>query len=230
MVTASLWSTVYSPVRTLCRRFVNSEWASFIGVLATFIVSGLGHEATFACLTREPPTGEVTLFFVLHGVCVGVEVLVKKKTSVGRWPVRQVVSRLLTVGFLCVTSGWLVFPQLNHVMERSASEALLVVDFFKRKLYDHGNKMLRLQNPFEILVGSLYLCIPYDHSVHFVRFVATGYVYVGRSAYFYSSICAKVSKLVVYKTKNLIELVVCKPVAVIVMKWRNQLTVVAEIL
>ncbi|CAH2069874.1 unnamed protein product [Thlaspi arvense] len=135
MVTAILRSSVYSPVRQICEHLVNPEWAIIIGVLATFIVSGVAHEALFVGLTREPPSGEVTWFFVLHGVCTVVEVWVKKKTFVGRWPVRPVVSRLVTVAFVCITGGWLFFPQLkrSNVMERRASEALLFIDFFKSK-------------------------------------------------------------------------------------------------
>ncbi|KAG2310641.1 hypothetical protein Bca52824_022198 [Brassica carinata] len=135
MVTAILRSSVFSPVRRICTHFLNSEWATIIGVLATFVVSGVAHEVLFLYLTHEPPTGEVTWFFVLHGVCTVVEVLVKKKTFVGRWPERPLVSRLITVGFVCMSSGWLFFPQLkrSNVMERRAREALLFIDFFKRK-------------------------------------------------------------------------------------------------
>ncbi|KAH0932245.1 hypothetical protein HID58_009362 [Brassica napus] len=82
------------------------------GSLATSIASGVSHEVLYVYLTRETPTGEVAWFFVLHVVCTVVEVLVKKKTFVGRLRVRPIVSRLLTVGFVCVTAGWLFYPQL----------------------------------------------------------------------------------------------------------------------
>ncbi|XP_020881826.1 probable long-chain-alcohol O-fatty-acyltransferase 4 [Arabidopsis lyrata subsp. lyrata] len=133
-VTAILRSSVYSPVRRICGHLVNSERAMIIGVLATFLVSGVAHEVLFIFVTRDPPTGEVTWFFVLHGVCTVVEVLVKKN-FLGRWRVRPVVSRLVTVGFVCLTGGWLFFPQLKRssVMERRANETLLFVDFFKPK-------------------------------------------------------------------------------------------------
>ncbi|CAF2121576.1 unnamed protein product [Brassica rapa] len=130
-----LRSSVYSPVRKICQYFVNSEWATIMGVLATFLASGVSHEVLYVYLTRETPTGEVTWFFVLHGVCTVVEVLVKKKTFVGRWSVRPIVSRLLTVGFVCLTSGWLFFPQLirSNVIENFVYEAFLFLDFFKLK-------------------------------------------------------------------------------------------------
>ncbi|CAF2121736.1 unnamed protein product [Brassica napus] len=54
------------------------------GSLATSIASGVSHEVLYVYLTRETPTGEVAWFFVLHVVCTVVEVLVKKKTFVGR--------------------------------------------------------------------------------------------------------------------------------------------------
>ncbi|CAH8363461.1 unnamed protein product [Eruca vesicaria subsp. sativa] len=135
MVTDILRSSVYNPVRQLCQHFVNTEWAMIMGVLATFIASGVVHEVLYVYLTREMPTGEVTWFFVLHGVCTVVEVLVKKKTFVGRLPVRPIVSRLVTVGFVCLTSGWLFFPQLirSNVIEKFVYESLLFLDFFKLK-------------------------------------------------------------------------------------------------
>ncbi|KAJ4907658.1 putative long-chain-alcohol O-fatty-acyltransferase 7 [Raphanus sativus] len=137
MVSDMLRSGIYYPVRKICQHFVNSEWASIIGVLATFIASGVAHEVLYVYLTREMPTGEVTWFFVLHGVCTVIEVLVKKKTFVGRLRVRPVVSRLLTVGFVCLTAGWLFYPQLlrSNVMDRHAYEASLFLGFFKRKFY-----------------------------------------------------------------------------------------------
>ncbi|KAJ0261639.1 Wax synthase domain-containing protein [Hirschfeldia incana] len=137
MVSDMLRSCIYYPVRKIFLHFVNSEWASIIGVLATFIASGVAHEVLYVYLTREPPTGEVTWFFVLHGVFTVIEVLVKKKTFVGHLRVRPIVSRLLTVGFVCLTAGWLFFPQLlrSNVMDRRAYEASLFLDFFKRKFY-----------------------------------------------------------------------------------------------
>ncbi|KAG2333167.1 hypothetical protein Bca52824_004347 [Brassica carinata] len=133
MVSDILRSSVYTPVRKICQHFVNTEWAMIIGVLATFIASGVLHELLYVYLTREMHTGEVTWFFVLHGVCTMVEVLGKKKTFVGRQPVRPIVSQFLTVGFVSLTSGWLFFPQLirSNVIENFVYEASLFLDFFK---------------------------------------------------------------------------------------------------
>jgi len=63
------------------------------------------------------------------------EVAVKKSTFVRRWwRVSPTVSRLLTVGFVVVTSGWFFFPLIRSgIIERLASEALMCIDFVKHK-------------------------------------------------------------------------------------------------
>lgn len=74
---------------------------------------------------------------MLHGVCTATEMAVKRTEFVRRYVVSPTVSRLLTVGFVVVTSGWLFFPQLirSGVMERRASEMLLVIDFVKTQVF-----------------------------------------------------------------------------------------------
>ncbi|KAL6223256.1 hypothetical protein ACLB2K_006644 [Fragaria x ananassa] len=94
-------------------RVVGARWARLPAVMATFAVSGLMHEVIYYYITRVQPTWEVTWFFVLHGVCVVVEVEVEvKKAVTGRWGSHPVVSRPLTLVFLAVTGNWLFFPQL----------------------------------------------------------------------------------------------------------------------
>jgi len=135
MVPAILRPAVYLPARRMACRKVNSDQAMFLGVFAAFLVSGAVHEMLFFYLTREVPTGEVTWFFLLHGVCTVAEVAVKKSTFVRRWwRVSPTVSRLLTVGFVVVTSGWFFFPLIRSgIIERLASEALMCIDFVKHK-------------------------------------------------------------------------------------------------
>ncbi|XP_010446124.1 PREDICTED: probable long-chain-alcohol O-fatty-acyltransferase 4 [Camelina sativa] len=135
-VSALLRSSVFIPVRRVCSHLMNSERAAIIGVLASFLVSGLLHEMMFFYITREAPTWEVTWYFVLHGVCTVAEVIVKRKKFVGRWMVRPVVSRLLTVGFVVLSGGWLFFPQIKRsgVIKRFASESLLFTDLIKHDL------------------------------------------------------------------------------------------------
>ncbi|KAL0785161.1 hypothetical protein Bca101_001407 [Brassica carinata] len=98
MVPAILRQAVYVPVRRITERKMKSEQAKFLGVLATFLVSGVVHELIFFYFTREPPTGEVTLFFILHGVCTAAEVAAKRTSLLNRWNMSMMVSRLLTVG------------------------------------------------------------------------------------------------------------------------------------
>ncbi|EFH42347.1 hypothetical protein ARALYDRAFT_495617, partial [Arabidopsis lyrata subsp. lyrata] len=138
IVSASLRAIVYTPVRHVCQGVMSSNYAMLIGIFVTFVVSGVAHEVVFFYITREMPTGEVALFFVLHGVCTVAEVAVKRTAFVRRWPVRPAVSWLLTMGFVNVTAGWLFFPQLirSNLMERCSNEISLLIDFFKRKLVD----------------------------------------------------------------------------------------------
>uniref|UniRef100_A0A1J3K8V4 Putative long-chain-alcohol O-fatty-acyltransferase 7 n=1 Tax=Noccaea caerulescens TaxID=107243 RepID=A0A1J3K8V4_NOCCA len=138
IVSATLRESVYMPVRRLCQGLISSQYATLIGVFATFIFSGVAHEVVFLYQTREMPTGEVTLFFVLHGVCTTAEVALKRTAFMQRWSVRPVVSWLLTIAFVSVTSVWLFFPQLirSNVTDRCSDEIFLLVDFFTRKLFN----------------------------------------------------------------------------------------------
>ncbi|KAG7537564.1 Wax synthase domain [Arabidopsis suecica] len=138
IVPSILRPAVYTPMRQVSERRMSSDWALFSGILVTFIVSGLVHDLLFFYLTREMPTGEVTLFFILQGVCLAAELAVKKKTTVmQRWRLTPAVSRILTVGFVFVTGSWLMTPQLarSGVVEKYINEALFFVSFVKHKLF-----------------------------------------------------------------------------------------------
>lgn len=131
MVPAILRPSVYFPLRRITEPKMNSNQARFLGVFATFIVSGAVHELVFFYFTRERPTGEVTWFFVLHGVCAAREGALKRTSLVPRW--NLMVSRLFTVGFVVVTGGWLFFPPLTRsgMFERLSNEVLSSSDFVK---------------------------------------------------------------------------------------------------
>ncbi|XP_010449475.1 PREDICTED: LOW QUALITY PROTEIN: probable long-chain-alcohol O-fatty-acyltransferase 7 [Camelina sativa] len=137
IVSSTLRACVYIPVRRACQSVMSSDYAMLIGVFATFVVSGVAHEVVFFYITREVPTGEVALFFVLHGVCTVAEVAVKRTAFVRRWQVRPVLSWLLTMGLVNGTAGWLFFPQLirSNVMERCSIEISLLIDFFRHRLF-----------------------------------------------------------------------------------------------
>ncbi|KAG2297167.1 hypothetical protein Bca52824_043836 [Brassica carinata] len=110
MVPGILRQAVYTPIRQVSKRKLNSVLSLFLGLLVTFVVSGAVHELMLFCLTRELPTGEVTMFFVLNGVCTAAEVVVKKKFERRLWRMSPLLSRVLTVGF-CGCDWWLaVFP------------------------------------------------------------------------------------------------------------------------
>uniref|UniRef100_A0A1J3JLM2 long-chain-alcohol O-fatty-acyltransferase n=1 Tax=Noccaea caerulescens TaxID=107243 RepID=A0A1J3JLM2_NOCCA len=112
VISSILWSCIYAPIRGIFKG--NPGLAKFIGVFMTFLVSGLIHELLRLCTSRTPPSGGITLFYVLQGVCTAVEVTVKRSTFGRRWAVRPVVSWFLTMSFLFATSNWLYFPQITR--------------------------------------------------------------------------------------------------------------------
>ncbi|CAA7021158.1 unnamed protein product [Microthlaspi erraticum] len=109
MVSSTLRSGVYTPVRRVCGRLMSSDRARLMGFFAAFIVSGASHELLHFYFTRETPSWELTVFFTLNGVCTAVEMAVKRTKFGLRWQVRPVVSWMLTMGFLVLT-GFLFFP------------------------------------------------------------------------------------------------------------------------
>ncbi|CAH8314240.1 unnamed protein product [Eruca vesicaria subsp. sativa] len=110
MVSSVLRSAFYLPLVGKS----NSGLVMFIGSFTTFVASGLFHELLYFYTSHETPSGEITLFYVLHGVCTAIEMVLKRSTFGQRWAVRPVVSRLLTMTFMIVTSGWLYFPQITR--------------------------------------------------------------------------------------------------------------------
>ncbi|OVA20221.1 hypothetical protein BVC80_157g8 [Macleaya cordata] len=135
MVTSILRSTVYDPVRRISTPVLGKTWARLSGVFLTFVVSGLMHELLYYYMSRVDPTWEVTWFFVLHGICMILEVLVKKILT-DRCQLQPWVSRPLTIGFVAVTGFWLFFPQLlrNGVDRKAISEYGLLVEFVRNKM------------------------------------------------------------------------------------------------
>ncbi|XP_019193057.1 PREDICTED: probable long-chain-alcohol O-fatty-acyltransferase 5 [Ipomoea nil] len=134
-VTNALRLTVYDPAREISAGVVGDEWASLPAVLATFVVSGLMHELLFYYVTRASPSWEMTLFFVLHGICVAVEVAVKRALR-DKWRLSRLVSGPLTVGFVVATSFWLFFPPLirTGVDTKVLGEFGICMEFIKSKL------------------------------------------------------------------------------------------------
>ena len=64
-------------------------------------------------LTLRPPTGEMTAFFLLHGVCcVAEESCARRWAEWGRRPPPRPVATLLVVVFVAATAFWLFFPPI----------------------------------------------------------------------------------------------------------------------
>ncbi|GJY07896.1 probable long-chain-alcohol O-fatty-acyltransferase 5 [Tanacetum coccineum] len=137
MVTNTLRHTVYKPVTLV---FNSYAWAPLVGVLVSFVVSGLMHELFVYVLAREAPTWEMTWFFVIHGVFVVVEMIVKRVVvDGGSWRLPGVVGRVGTVAFVAGTGVWLFMPPLvrRRLDVKIFEEYILVVKFIKDKLFGH---------------------------------------------------------------------------------------------
>ncbi|KAB2033007.1 hypothetical protein E1A91_D05G432500v1 [Gossypium mustelinum] len=132
MVTSILRPTVYYPIRRISTRLLGSRWSSLPAVVAVFVVSGLMHELIFYYMTRVAPTWEVARFFILHGVAVVAEVVVKKVVP-DKMRLHPVVSGALALGFVAVTAVWLFLPQLvrNGVDEKNIGEYSKLMDLIK---------------------------------------------------------------------------------------------------
>nr|GMD04919.1 acyl-CoA--sterol O-acyltransferase 1-like [Ipomoea batatas] len=111
MVNRILRPAVYSPFLDVADKYLGRRWATYPAVMATFMVSGLMHELIYFYLGRVRPTWEVTWFFLLHGVCVAVEIAMKKVLR-GKCRLPGILGTILTLGFVTLTVCWLFLPQL----------------------------------------------------------------------------------------------------------------------
>jgi hypothetical protein len=64
-------------------RVVGPKWGPLPAMFANFVVMGLMHELIFYYLGRARPTWEVTCFFLLHGLCLTAEVVLKNAVDLG---------------------------------------------------------------------------------------------------------------------------------------------------
>ncbi|XP_055816190.1 acyl-CoA--sterol O-acyltransferase 1-like [Solanum dulcamara] len=109
MVTNMLRSTIYDPVRYIVGDWIPRKWAPIPAVLATFFVSGLMHELFFYYIGRLKPSGEAMMFFLIHGVALSLEIVIKKILN-GKFLVPRIISGPLALSFIIFTSFWLFFP------------------------------------------------------------------------------------------------------------------------
>ncbi|XVE80468.1 hypothetical protein DITRI_Ditri14bG0142100 [Diplodiscus trichospermus] len=137
-VSELLRATVYTPIRTnpICIRIFGNRWATLPAVLLTFIVSGLVHELIYYHMSREIPTWEVTWFFVLQGVFVDIEIILKKKlVESGKFRLHRAISGPLALANIAVTAGCLSYIQVRRygIDQRFIEEFNLFLEFSKIK-------------------------------------------------------------------------------------------------
>lgn len=137
-----LHPTVYDPVLTLSANFIGRKWAPLPAILASFTVSGMMHELVFYYIKRETrtwepwePSWDATCFFLIHGVCVAVEVALKKglKVKGKKWHLPRVLTWLLTLVFVLYTATMLFLPALARcrVYEKATRELTALTMFVK---------------------------------------------------------------------------------------------------
>lgn len=139
MVPNVLHPTVYRPVRSVSARVVGRKWAPIPAVLAAFSVSGLMHELIFYNIGRLRPSGEMMCFFLVHGVSLSSEIVVKKMVIDTKFAPPIMVSRALTLVYVMYTSFWLFFPPFLRAKAdlKGCTESMAFVEFVRnRRLVD----------------------------------------------------------------------------------------------
>lgn len=134
MVSNILRPTIYEPVRSISTSLIGKKWSPLPAVVATFLVSGLMHELVFYNIGRLKPTGEVMCYFLLHGVCLAVEIAAKRALKGKIW-VPGIISGPLTLAFVIYTSFWLFFPPFlkNRADWKGCTESLAFIEFVKHQ-------------------------------------------------------------------------------------------------
>lgn len=144
MVNGVLRATVYEPVLRLMvvrsRSRFDTEMGKVMAMLATFAVSGVLHELMFVYVSHSAATGEMTAFFVLHGLATVAEVAVSKRFA-GRRGLPTWMRRALTLAFLYATVSWFFMRPLRRsgtdvqaLAEYHKLQAALFSPFFTRGL------------------------------------------------------------------------------------------------
>ncbi|KAK9150070.1 hypothetical protein Syun_008379 [Stephania yunnanensis] len=115
MASNALRSSVYEPLKRLVSsrsHDIGAMLPRIVAVMGTFVASGLVHEIALYYFARMRPSWEMTGFFVLQGLVVIVEIVVKKFLLMKgfAWRMNIVVSRVLVVGFVMVSAMCLFFP------------------------------------------------------------------------------------------------------------------------
>jgi len=111
--------------------------AAAVGVVATFLVSGVAHEAVLRAAAAGTAgsgvsRGEWVLFFVAQGAAVVAE---KAVVAVGLWPTAPAVRMGLALAFLGVTAEAWFFPVVvrTGVRERGLADLTRVFRWWERR-------------------------------------------------------------------------------------------------
>lgn len=134
MVSNILRPTVYEPVRSISSSLIGKKWRALPAVVATFLVSGIMHELVFYNIGRLKPTGEVTCFFLLHGVSLVIEIAAKRALKGKIW-IPGIISGPLTLAFVIYTSFWLFLPPFlrGRADWKGCTESLAFIEFVKHQ-------------------------------------------------------------------------------------------------
>ncbi|KAK8591625.1 hypothetical protein V6N13_031664 [Hibiscus sabdariffa] len=127
--------TIYNPVKSISTCIIGRRWASLPAVLATFFISGLMHELMYFHMTRENPTWEITWFFILQGIFIDIEIILKKKlVATGKMKLPETISGPLALASIALSAGCLSYTQLlrNGVDEKIIHEFNDLIEFLKR--------------------------------------------------------------------------------------------------
>ncbi|XP_059663268.1 acyl-CoA--sterol O-acyltransferase 1-like [Cornus florida] len=111
MVSRILRPTVYEPTLGFSNQLLGRKWAPLPAIFSTFMVSALMHELVFYYLGRMRPTWYISWFFLLHGLCLMVEIAVKKVVT-DSYRLPPIISGSLTLTFVMSTGFWLFLPEL----------------------------------------------------------------------------------------------------------------------
>ncbi|KAA8520178.1 hypothetical protein F0562_014434 [Nyssa sinensis] len=130
--TSILRLAVYNPVFLLSKPILGHKWAFIPALMATFLVSGLMHELVYSNAGHSTPTWKVAQFFLIHGLCLTVEIVLKKKFS-GMFRLPPVISGLLTLAFVIHTFARMGLPQLllSGGLEQTLEELSILGSFVK---------------------------------------------------------------------------------------------------
>ncbi|CAO2823600.1 unnamed protein product [Amaranthus hypochondriacus] len=132
-----LRKTVYNPTQKLSEPLVRVSVGKIVALVVTLVISGLMHEMMFYHMTcGMKPTWEVTKFFVLQGICMALEIGIKRFwVRILGWPsIHQVFSVPLTLGLVIAMSYWLIFVPVWRIAGRECVGRGLGVELIERLL------------------------------------------------------------------------------------------------